>query len=229
MKCNLQCVNLTKSYQIGSQTQVVLNNINASFNEGEIIAIMGASGSGKSTLLNMLAGLDISTEGEVLLVGQSYNKTNETKISSLRNKHMGFVFQGHHLLSEFSALENVLMPISISKKPSNDQTEYAKKLMDQVGLSHRYNHKPSELSGGERQRVAIARSLVNRPDVVLMDEPTGNLDDDNTQQVHELIVQLNQQHPATFIIVTHNRDLANGLPKRYLLKNGQLIEVTEDF
>jgi len=229
MKSNLQCINLTKSYNIGHQTQVVLNNINASFSAGEIIAIMGASGSGKSTLLNMLAGLDTPSEGEVILVGQSFNDLNENKISSLRNKHMGFVFQGHHLLSEFTALENVLIPISISGKPTVSQVNDAKTLLDQVGLIHRLDHKPAELSGGERQRVAIARALVNRPNVVLMDEPTGNLDDENTQQVHDLIVQLNQQHHATFIIVTHNRELANALPKRYLLKRGELTEVVDSF
>ena len=229
MKCNLKCNNLTKSYDIGSSTQVVLDNINASFFEGEIIAIMGSSGSGKSTLLNMLAGLDTPTDGEVLLVEKSYNDLNENKISDLRNKHMGFVFQGHHLLSEFTSLENVLMPISIAGRPSKKQTQYAKQLLEQVGLSHRLDHKPSELSGGERQRVAIARSLVNQPDVVLMDEPTGNLDDENTQQVHDLILKLNHEHQATFIIVTHNRDLANSLPKRYLLKSGQLIEMKDSF
>ncbi|MCJ8311870.1 MAG: ABC transporter ATP-binding protein [Saccharospirillaceae bacterium] len=229
MKCNLQCVNLTKSYQIGTETQVVLNDISASFYAGEIIAIMGSSGSGKSTLLNMLAGLDTPTKGEVLLVEQSYNAINENKISDLRNKHMGFVFQGHHLLSEFNALENVLMPISISGKPNKQQIDYAEQLLEQVGLSHRLKHNPSELSGGERQRVAIARSLVNQPDVILMDEPTGNLDDENTQQVHDLILKLNKEHQATFIIVTHNRELANALPKRYLLKSGKLIEVKDAF
>ena len=229
MKCNLQCINLTKSYQTGTQTQIVLNDISASFLSGEIIAIMGSSGSGKSTLLNMLAGLDTPSNGEVLLVEQSYNALNENKISDLRNKHMGFVFQGHHLLSEFSALENVLMPILISGKPNKEQTDYAKHLLEQVGLSHRLNHNPSELSGGERQRVAIARSLVNHPDVILMDEPTGNLDDENTQQIHDLIVRLNKEHQATFIIVTHNRELANALPKRYLLKSGQLVEIEDSF
>mgnify|MGYP001255631005 CR=1 FL=1 len=230
MKSNLQCKQLCKTYQLQGVEQPVLTDISVEFFAKQMVAIMGASGSGKSTLLNMLAGLDTPSSGEVLLMQKNYQQLSTKALSRLRNQYMGFVFQGHHLLSEFSAIENVLMPVNISgKKIQPIHKQRAGHLLEQVGLAHRLGHKPSELSGGERQRVAIARSLMNEPDVVLMDEPTGNLDEASSQQVNELIFQLNQQNSATFIIVTHNRELANSLPDRYLLTKGHLQKQSSEF
>ena len=230
MKCNLQCKQLSKIYQLDGIEQPVLNDISVEFYQQQMVAIMGASGSGKSTLLNMLAGLDTPTNGQVLLMGQDYQTLSNSGLSRLRNQNMGFVFQGHHLLSEFTAIENVLMPVNISHKritPVHQQR--AEHLLQQVGLAHRLQHKPSELSGGERQRVAIARALMNDPSVVLMDEPTGNLDEASSQQVNELIFELNAKNAATFIVVTHNRELANQMPIRYLLTKGHLQQQSEMF
>jgi len=175
----LQCENITKSYRQGPHKLEVLNNLNLNVKAGQHIAIVGASGSGKSTLLNVLGGLDKPDSGEVQIVGKQFSKLSDNQRGKIRNSHLGFVYQFHHLLGEFSAVENVAMPLLIAKNPKQAALEKASNLLARVGLQERLSHKPSELSGGERQRVAIARALANNPDCVLMDEPTGNLDGKN--------------------------------------------------
>lgn len=218
----LECRDVTKEYQVGPQVVRVFDGLSMRLEAGEMVSIVGASGSGKSTLLHLLAGLDLPTAGNVLVSGEDLQDMTERHRSAVRNAYLGFVFQFHHLLHEFTALDNVLMPARIARRPSKDDQDYALHLLDQVGVAHRAQHKPSELSGGERQRVAIARALMNRPQVVLMDEPTGNLDAQTSAQVQEVILGLNRVANCTFVIVTHNAELAEPLPHRLRLYNGQL-------
>lgn len=218
----LQCQDVTREYQVGPETVHVLKGLNLTVNQGALVSIVGASGSGKTTLLNILAGLDKPTSGTVTIGGQELSAISDRKRDRLRNQDMGFVFQFHHLLPEFTALENLLFPSLIGRNYGPDVKAYAANLLERVGLGDRLHHKPSELSGGERQRVAIARALVNRPKLVLMDEPTGNLDDDNSKQIEALIVELNQNFKISFIVVTHSRDLAGAMAESYRLTDGQL-------
>lgn len=222
---SLACEKLTKTFKLGDQTLNVINELDLSVKRGERISIVGASGSGKTTMLNLLAGLDRATQGKVIIAGQSLANMSEKQVTQWRNKNMGFVFQSNHLLSEFTALENVLMPISIRGKVNKEAKDKAKNLLAQVGLKERIAHKPGELSGGERQRVAIARAVINDPKVVLMDEPTGNLDEKSAEQIHQLILDLNQSIDATFIIVTHNKDFALSMPKCLQLSGGKLSQI----
>lgn len=219
----LQCESLTKEYQIGPEKVRVFDDLALSIAAGDMVSIVGASGSGKSTLLHLMAGLDLPTSGRVLIKDRDLASITERERSALRNEYLGFVFQFHHLLHEFTALDNVLMPARISRKPTQEDHDYAMSLLDQVGVAHRAKHKPSELSGGERQRVAIARSLMNKPSLVLMDEPTGNLDSSNSAQVQRVILGLNEVANCSFVLVTHNAELAEPLPNRYRLHDGQLI------
>jgi lipoprotein-releasing system ATP-binding protein len=218
----LQCQALCRTYQVGPETVVVFDHLDLQVQTGDLIAIEGTSGAGKSTLLHLLAGLDLPTSGQVFLQGQSFNELSERARSHLRNRFIGFVFQFHHLLQEFTALENVLLPKSIAQKPSADDRTRARDLLQSVGLDHRHSHKPSELSGGERQRVAIARALMNNPKLVLMDEPTGNLDAKTADQVQALLFELNRVQRCSFIVVTHNTDFAQNFPQRWRLEAGQL-------
>lgn len=219
----LECLHLSKSYQQGSQQLIVLNELNFTINAGERVAIIGTSGSGKTTLLNLLGGIDKPSSGEVIIMGQNISRLKGKDQDVLRNQTLGFVYQFHHLLGEFSALENVAMPLIIRGLDYDKCLEKAKTLLIQVGLLERINHKPSELSGGERQRVAIARALVNEPGCVLMDEPTGNLDHHTANSIHALMTHLNETTTTSFIIVTHDHNLAHQMDRVLLLQNGKLI------
>jgi len=218
----LSCRQVSRRFQLGPQTVEVLHEIDFQVQPAELVSIVGSSGSGKTTLLNLLAGLDSPSDGEVSMAGHTLNSLNDRARAKLRNEHMGFVFQFHHLLPEFSALENVVLPQIIGGQYSRESDQRAADLLDRVGLGDRASHRPAELSGGERQRVAIARALINNPRVVLMDEPTGNLDDATSEQVHELILELNRQSDASFVIVTHNQDWARQMPRCLTLKRGHI-------
>ncbi|KAE9529297.1 lipoprotein-releasing ABC transporter ATP-binding protein LolD [Testudinibacter aquarius] len=218
----LACHALNKSYQEGDNTTQVLKNVNFSMQHSELVAIVGSSGSGKSTLLHLLGGLDRADSGEVLLNGANVFALSANKLAELRNRYLGFVYQFHHLMADFTALENVMMPLLIGKQNKNEAKDRAEQMLSAVGLSHRTLHRPSALSGGERQRVAIARALVNRPALVLADEPTGNLDRKTTESIFELIQQLNQEQQIGFLLVTHDMNLANKLSRRMVMQDGVL-------
>ncbi|MFZ7223558.1 lipoprotein-releasing ABC transporter ATP-binding protein LolD [Avibacterium avium] len=218
----LSCQNLTKVYQEGENQTQVLKDVTFSMEEGELVAIVGSSGSGKSTLLHTLGGLDQPTSGEVFIKGKSLQKASADELAKLRNQYMGFVYQFHHLMADFSALENVMMPMLIGKQNRSDAQDRAEKMLQAVGLAHRIKHRPSALSGGERQRVAIARALVNNPALVLADEPTGNLDRKTTESIFELILKLNQEQKIAFLLVTHDLQLAEKLSRRMVMQDGVL-------
>ena len=220
----VQVDNLQRSFTLGHQTVHVLNGITMTIQRGEMVSIIGASGAGKSTLLHILGTLDRPTKGEVLFEGQNMFKTNETALASFRNRRIGFVFQFHHLLPEFSALENVYLPALIQKVSLETARDSAKALLAEVGLSHRIDHKPGELSGGEQQRVAVARALIRQPDLVLADEPTGNLDTHTGDELFDLLRQLNKSLGTAFIIVTHNEKLSLQTDRLIHLQDGQILE-----
>ncbi|MGC7589805.1 lipoprotein-releasing ABC transporter ATP-binding protein LolD [Bisgaard Taxon 46] len=220
----LHCQNINKFYQEGSQQTHVLKDVSFSMNAGELVAIVGSSGSGKSTLLHTLGGLDQPTSGEVFINGQSLQRANANELAGLRNQYLGFVYQFHHLMADFTALENVMMPMLIGKQNKAEAQARAEQMLSAVGLSHRISHRPSALSGGERQRVAIARALVNQPALVLADEPTGNLDRKTTESIFELIQQLNQEQNIAFLLVTHDLGLAEKLSRRLIMQDGVLRE-----
>ena len=202
----------------------MLNHLDISINSGERIAIVGTSGSGKSTLLHILGGLDVPTSGEVWLHGQRINDLNETQRGELRNQHLGFIYQFHHLLAEFTAIENVAMPLLMRKSvPIAVARQQSIELLEKVGLGHRLTHRPGELSGGERQRVAIARALVTKPSLILADEPTGNLDYANAQAVFEILSELQKDFDTALLMVTHDRQLAQLADKQLALQNGTWV------
>ncbi len=217
----LRCTNVSKRYDDGDTSVDVLRGVDFQLQAGEKVAIVGASGSGKSTLLNLLAGLDTVTEGQVELAGSDLADLSEKACARWRNRHLGFVYQFHHLLPEFTALENVAMPQLIAGVSRAEALEEASAMLNAVGLTTRLRHRPGQLSGGERQRVAIARSLINRPSCVLMDEPTGNLDPVAARQVLELIDTLRESQSA-FVIVTHDSLVAEHMQRVLRLENGQL-------
>ena len=220
----IRVVDLYKSYYDGLTELPVLKGVDLEVKKAEIVAVVGASGVGKSTLLHLLGGLDRPTEGQIFYDGEDIFALNDQELDRFRNEEIGFVFQFHHLLPEFTALENVTMPGLIARQKSDVAQNRAKDLLDYIGLGERLEHRPSELSGGERQRVAIARALVNQPKVVLADEPTGNLDQKTSEAVHDLLWTLNDQFNQTFIIVTHNQTLAQRADRLIQLVDGQVSD-----
>ncbi|MBB1273763.1 MULTISPECIES: lipoprotein-releasing ABC transporter ATP-binding protein LolD [Psychromonas] len=216
------CQNLSKVYQEGRLATTVLQGVNLTVEKGELLAIVGTSGSGKSTLLHLLGALDAPTTGEVTFNDNNIHKLSSKQQAKWRNQELGFVYQFHHLLSEFTALENVAMPLLIAGEPVKVAQQKATALLERVGLSKRIQHRPAELSGGERQRVAIARALINKPSLVLADEPTGNLDAKSAESVYQLLRELNSELGTAFIVVTHDQQLANKLHRQLYMANGIL-------
>jgi lipoprotein-releasing system ATP-binding protein len=217
--------NLSKTYKTGPIQVEVLKEINLDINAGEIIIIMGPSGVGKSTLLHIIGGLDRPTSGEVVINDENIFVLREKDLAVFRNKSIGFVFQFHHLLPEFTALENVMIPGMMYRKDLSQVEKRARHLLDVIGLTNRIGHKPSELSGGEQQRVAVARALINDPNLVLADEPTGNLDKQNSLALHELILDLNKKLNQTFIIVTHNEMMTARAGRVIELEDGRIKKI----
>ena len=213
---------LHKVYRNGEAELHVLKGIDLTIEKGRIISIVGPSGAGKSTLLHLLGGLDVPTSGEVILKGMDLYKLDDEKRAKVRNEMLGFVFQFYHLLPEFTALENVVLPVLIKGMPKKGASDYAKKLLQDVGLGERLNHKPSELSGGEHQRVAIARALVNEPEIVFCDEPTGNLDSKTGSEIQELLWRINREKGETLIIVTHDEKIARYADRIIHIEDGVL-------
>lgn len=218
----IQCHHLGKTYRDGELCVNVFDNINLSIAAGETVAIIGASGAGKSTLLQLMGGLDNPSSGFVTVCDKKITSISERERCELRNQQLGFIYQFHHLLPEFTAFENVCMPLMIANRPKKIITEKAEKILEQVGLKNRMMHRIGELSGGERQRIAIARALVNQPACVLADEPTGNLDHATADIIFELMLQLNREHQTSFVIVTHNDALAKRCDRVLVLGNGVL-------
>lgn len=218
----INCQQLNKVYQDGDNEVAVLKGVDLALKQGEMLAVVGSSGSGKSTLLHILGTLDNERSGKVEIKGQQVSKLNRKQQASFRNENLGFIYQFHHLLMEFTAIENVAMPLLIKGLSAKAATEKARNMLDKVGLSHRSEHKPSALSGGERQRVAIARALVTEPALVLADEPTGNLDKQNAIKIYDLIKELNTSLKTSFVVVTHDLELADKLGKIAYLDDGKL-------
>ncbi|MBK4715203.1 MULTISPECIES: lipoprotein-releasing ABC transporter ATP-binding protein LolD [Tenebrionibacter/Tenebrionicola group] len=218
----LQCNKLCKRYQEGKVHTDVLHDVSFSIGMGEMMAIVGSSGSGKSTLLHLLGGLDTPTSGEVIFDGRAVSAMSSSLKAELRNRELGFIYQFHHLLADFTALENVAMPLLIGRKKGAEIETRARDMLTAVGLAHRADHRPSELSGGERQRVAIARALVNNPRLVLADEPTGNLDARNADAIFDLLGELNVRQGTAFLVVTHDLQLAKRLSRQLEMRDGRL-------
>jgi len=218
----IECENLSKSYQDGENQVEVLKGVNLKLTQGEMLAIVGSSGSGKSTLLHILGTLDSQTDGIAKIKGQRIAELSRKEQAKFRNENLGFIYQFHHLLMEFNAVENVAMPLLIKGHSAKNANTQALAMLDKVGLSHRSLHKPSALSGGERQRVAIARALVTNPALVLADEPTGNLDKQNAIKIYDLIKELNSTLNTSFVVVTHDLELADKLGKIAYLDEGKI-------
>jgi lipoprotein-releasing system ATP-binding protein len=220
----VQCRNVSKTFSEGGLSVDVLNQVDFEIHKGDQVAIVGTSGSGKSTLLHILGGLSEPSNGSVLIDGQDINDLSQKKRGDLRNAALGFVYQFHHLLHEFTALENVAMPLLIRKQDDADAFDQARDILHKVGLASRMQHKPGELSGGERQRAAIARAMVSKPKCIMADEPTGNLDGKTAESIHALMLELNQEIGTSLIVVTHDMTLANRIGKVIRIENGSLIQ-----
>ncbi|MEO5340994.1 MAG: ABC transporter ATP-binding protein [Magnetococcus sp. MYC-9] len=221
----LEARNVRKSFRSQSQDLEVLRGVNLTLNKGEMVALLGVSGTGKSTLIQILGALDRPSSGSVTVDGVDLFTLSQTKCAAFRNQRVGFIYQSHRLLPEFSALENVLLPLLIGRIPRREAMPRAQQALQEVELSHRLSHRPGQLSGGEQQRVAIARAVVTNPDLLLADEPTGNLDRKTAQGVFDLLKRLNDSRGLTCLMVTHNRELAADLDRRIHLVDGQLAEV----
>ncbi|MCC7258453.1 MAG: lipoprotein-releasing ABC transporter ATP-binding protein LolD [Gammaproteobacteria bacterium] len=222
----LACTGLEKEFTEGPAVVRVLRGIDLTVNRGERMAIVGASGAGKTTLLQLLGGLDVPTRGAVFVLGRNLAELGQAERGRIRNEHLGFVYQFHHLLPEFSALENVAMPLLLRRMPLAEVADRARRLLDRVGLADRIDHKPGELSGGERQRVAVARALVTAPAVVLADEPTGNLDHRTGDRVFELMLELNAETGTSLVVVTHDLARARSMDRVLQMEDGTLTDVT---
>ena len=220
----IECRSVSFSYNEGNNQTSVLKNLNFEIKSGETTAIIGQSGCGKSTLLNLMAGLDTPTDGDVLIANTNISQISEKDRTELRAKNLGFVYQFHHLLNDFSSLYNVALPLLIMGVDKGGALLKSKKILTKVGLENRLNHKPSELSGGERQRVAIARAMITEPTCLLADEPTGNLDAANAKDVLELIIELNTDKTTALLIVTHDLSIANKMSRKLTLTNGEINE-----
>ncbi len=218
----LECRSVVRRFDEGGSTLEVLSGVDLTVKSAERMAIIGASGSGKTTLLQIMGGLDAPTSGEVLVGGQPMHEVSEIEKGELRNRYLGFVYQFHHLLAEFSAAENVAMPLMIRRVPKDDALNQARVLLERVGLGERLTHKPGELSGGERQRAAVARALITRPKLVLADEPTGNLDAGNGEHVLQLMLELNRELNTSLVIVTHDHSIAERMDRIMILEDGRL-------
>lgn len=224
MNSILELKNINKTYRGKTEDLHILKDLNLKVQEGEFISILGKSGSGKSTLLGIIGLLDNFDSGEIYINNNKIDKFESNKLDRLKNKDLGFVFQFHYLLPEFTALENVMIPCLIEDFSNKKIIENkAKTLLKKIGLGERYNHKPSQLSGGEKQRVAIARALINDPKIILADEPTGNLDEETSEEIHSLLKKINQENNQTIIVVTHSKELANITNKQYFVKHGKLV------
>lgn len=226
-KVVLKCDNVSKSYKDGQLNVNVLNQLRLEVLEGQSVSIIGSSGSGKSTLMHILGGLDKPTSGSVVLMGQDLGQLGQKQLGLLRNQYLGFVYQFHHLLPEFSALENVMMPLLIGKMKKAEAEQRAVEMLEKAGLKKRIQHRPSELSGGERQRAAIARALVTRPKCLLADEPTGNLDRKNAQNVLDMMLDLKSELNTSLIVVTHDDELAVRFERVLTMKDGHLHDKTQ--
>ena len=216
-----------KTYFLGQRSLTVLKGVDLELNTGEFIALQGASGSGKSTLLQLLGGLDLPTEGRILLNNEPLRLNTSDRAARFRGEHVGFVFQAYHLLPDLDALENVMLPAQVLRHPRDSSIRRARELLGQVGLTHRMDHRPNQLSGGEQQRVAIARALMNEPEIVLADEPTGNLDEKTGEVITEILLNLNQERDITVVLVTHNLELAARTEVQYRLGGGRLQDTIE--
>ena len=221
----IECRSLCFSYTEGNNQTPVLRNLNLEVSSGDSIAILGQSGCGKSTLLNLIAGLDYPTEGEVLVNNINISELDEKNRTELRSNNLGFIFQFHHLLNDFTSLYNVALPLLINGSNIDNAMALSTKLLTDVGLENRLNHKPSELSGGERQRVAIARAMITKPACLIADEPTGNLDSKNAEGILELIIDLNSKATSALLIVTHDLGIANKMERKLNLADQELVEI----
>jgi lipoprotein-releasing system ATP-binding protein len=227
MSSVLSCRQLVKVYQQGPLSTQVLNSLDLEVQSGELLAVVGSSGCGKSTFLHLAGALDTPSSGEVVIDGVDIYRLSDKQRAKFRNQHLGFIYQFHHLMMEFSAEENVAMPLLIRGDNAKQALLLARDMLDKVGLSHRYRHRPGELSGGERQRVAIARALVSKPSLVLADEPTGNLDFDTAEQIYQLLRELNRTEKTSFVVVTHDLTLAKRMDRQLRLDHGKLVEVSD--
>lgn len=220
----LECRGVTKTFGKDSRRTDVLRGIDLELKAGELACVIGQSGVGKSTLLHVLGTLEPLSGGQLLIHGQDISKLSASELAAFRNRTLGFIFQFHYLLQEFTALENVLMPALVAGEPREKYEPLARELLEEVGLGHRIEHRPGELSGGEQQRVAVARALVMNPKIILADEPTGNLDSENAQMVKDLLVSLNESRGVTLVLVTHDLSIANEFPRKIIMRDGKIVK-----